>query len=93
MSTIRVTVASNLNQSQKASLLIPPPPSSSSLSPQTPPSHHSLITEASQTKLRLKEASRIFEHYGREFTQKEDWQGDLKDDVTLVVSWSEEYVS
>ena len=89
MPATRVTVASNSKQSQKAPLLIP---SSTSLDPASCPSCHSLVIKTAQSKLRLKKASRIFVHGGRELTGHKDWEDVLKDDVVLLVSAGEDYV-
>ena len=89
MPATRVTVASNSKQSQKAPLLIP---SSSSLDPRTSPSCYSLVIKTAQAKLRLKKASRIFVHGGRELTQEKDWEEVLTDDITFLVSCGEDYV-
>ena len=89
MPATRVTVASNSKQSQKTPLLIPP---STSLNPNVSPSCSSLIIKTAQAKLRLKKASRIFVHGGRELTHDQDWKDVLKNDVTFLVSCGEEYV-
>lgn len=88
MPATRVTVASNVNQSQKTPLLIPP---STSLDPISSLSCHSLVIKTAQSKLRLKKARRIFV-YGKELVSQEDWVQILKDDVILLVSIGEEYV-
>ena len=89
MPATRVTVASNTKQSQKAPLLIP---SSTSFDPNSSSSCYSLVIKTAQSKLRLKKASRIFVHGGRELTTQKDWEDILKDDVVLLVSTGEGYV-
>lgn len=89
MPATRITVASNTKQSQKAPLLIP---SATSFDPVASPSCYSLVIKTAQSKLRLKKASRVFVHGGRELIAREDWQDVLKDDVTLLISVGEDYV-
>lgn len=89
MPATRVTIASNSKQSQKAPLLIS---ASTSFEPRDSPSCCSLVIKTAQSKLRLKKASRVFVHGGRELTQEEDWKEVLKDDVVLLVSAGEEYI-
>ncbi len=89
MPATRVTIASNSKQSQKAPLLIP---SATSFDPAASPSCYSLVINTAQSKLRLKKASRIFVHGGRELTAPEDWEDVLKNDVTLLISVGEDYV-
>lgn len=89
MPATRVTVASNSKQSQKAPLLIP---SSTSFDPASSPSCYSLVIKTAQSKLRLKKASRIFVYGGRELICQKDWEAELKEDATLLVSAGEEYV-
>ncbi|KAL6718066.1 hypothetical protein ACLMJK_004151 [Lecanora helva] len=89
MPATRVTVASNTKQSQKAPLLIP---STASADPCVTPSCFSFVIKTAQTKLRLKRASRVFVHGGRELIKAQDWVDVLKDDATFLVSTGEEYV-
>lgn len=89
MPAVRVTVASNSKQSQKTPFVIP---ASTNLDPTSSPSCYSLVIKTAQSKLRLKKASRVFVHGGRELVTREDWENVLKDDVTLLVSAGEEYV-
>ena len=89
MSAIRVTVASNSNQSHKTPLIIP---ASTSLDPNSSPSCCSLVIKTAQSKLRLKKARRIFVRGGQELTGTENWGNVLRDDVVLLVSIGEEYV-
>ena len=90
MPASRVTIASNSNQSQKAPLLIP---SSASTNPAAGAiSCHSLVVKTAQSKLRLKKASRIFAHGGKELKDQKDWEDVLTDDAVLLVSIGEEYV-
>ncbi|CAF9910883.1 MAG: hypothetical protein HETSPECPRED_010220 [Heterodermia speciosa] len=89
MPSIRVTLASNAKQSQKAPLIIP---SSTSYDPASPVSSRSLVIKAAQSKLRLKKPSRVFIAGGKELISEEDWKAALKDDVVLLISAAEDYV-
>ena len=89
MPSIRVTVASNAKQSQKAPLIIP---ASTPHNPLSPSSSRTLVIKTAQSKLRLKKANRIFVAGGKELTTEEDWKAALKDDVVLLVSTGEDYV-
>ena len=89
MPSIRVTLASNAKQSQKAPLIIP---SSTSYDPASPVSSRSLVIKAAQAKLRLKKPSRVFIAGGKELISEEDWKAALKDDVVLLISAAEDYV-
>ncbi|KAI9699136.1 MAG: hypothetical protein M1836_003325 [Candelina mexicana] len=90
MPAIRLTIALNSKQSQKAPLLIP---SSISLAPESKESCRSLILKATHAKLRLKKASRIYvAGTGKELLSEDDWKTALKDDITLLVSAGEDYI-
>lgn len=89
MPAVRVTVASNAKQSQKAPFIVP---SSTSCDPTSLVSTRSLVIKTAQSKLRLKKASRVFISGGKELTTEEDWKAALKDDVLLLVSAGEDYV-
>jgi hypothetical protein len=90
MPAIRVTIALNAKQSQKAPLLIP---ASISADPSPEISIRALVIKTAQSKLRLKKPSRIFAgQTGHELLSKEDWKSNIKDDVVLLVSAGEDYV-
>ena len=90
MPATRITIGLNAKQSQKAPLLLP---ASASLDPSSPNSCHSLVIKATQSKLRLRKVSRIFvAGTGQELCTELDWNGALKDDITLLASAGEEYV-
>ena len=90
MPAIRVTLASNSKQSQRAPLLIP---SSTSPDPTQDNSCRALVIKTAQSKLRLKKASRVFiSKSGKELLVESDWKDGLKDDVVLLVSAGEDYI-
>lgn len=90
MTAIRVTVALNAKQSQKAPLLVP---ANTSADPQAPNSIRALVFKTAQAKLRAKKHSRVFVvGSGQELVSEEDWTHNVKDDVVLLVSAGEEFV-
>ncbi|MCJ1364633.1 hypothetical protein MMC16_003747 [Acarospora aff. strigata] len=90
MPAIRITVALNSKQSQKAPLLLP---SSANVDPTASDSYRALVLKTAQSKLRSKKASRIYvAGTGQELLEGRDWRDALKNDVVLLVSAGEEYV-
>ena len=89
MPSVRITLALNSKQSQRAPLLVP---ASTSFHPSRNDSLRSLIIKTAQSKLRLK-ASRIFiSGTGKELIDEEDWRASLKNDAVFFISAGEEYV-
>jgi hypothetical protein len=90
MPAIRVTVASNAKQSQKAPVIIP---ASASADPKAASSIRALVFKTAQLKLRLKKPTRVFAgRTGQELLTEDDWKLNVKDDVVLLISAGEEYV-
>jgi hypothetical protein len=90
MPAIRVTVASNAKQSQKAPVVIP---ASASADPATASSMRALVSKTAQSKLRLKKPTRVYVgRTGQELLTEDDWKFNVKDDIILLVSAGEEYV-
>lgn len=90
MPAIRVTVALNVKQSQKAPLLIP---ASATTDPIAATSIQGLVFKTAQSKLRLKKPSRVYVgRTGQELVNETDWKINVKDDVVLLVSAGEEYI-
>ncbi|KAF2639823.1 hypothetical protein P280DRAFT_50100 [Massarina eburnea CBS 473.64] len=84
MPAMRVTIASNANQSIRAPLVIPAKNTSDP---------RNLIFHAAKSKLRLKKPIRIFlGGAGHELAFEADWKLHLRNDVTLLISAGEEYV-
>lgn len=88
---IRVTVANNAKQSQKAPLLLP---TSASNSPAAADSMRSLVFKAAQSKLKLKKPTRVFmKETGQELVHEDHWNSSvIKNDVILLVSAGEDYI-
>jgi hypothetical protein len=90
MAATRITVALNAKQSSKTPLLIP---ASASADPAAASSIRALVFKAAQSKLRLKKPTRIYAgRSGQELLTEDDWKTNLKDDLVLLISGSEEYV-
>jgi hypothetical protein len=90
MPAIRVTVASNANQSQKAPVVIP---ASASANLAAASSIRALVFRTAQSKLRLKKPTRVFVgRTGQELLTEDDWKPNVKDDTVLLISAGEEYV-
>ena len=87
MPNTRITLANNVKQTQKTVLLIP---SSVNLDPTTANSCKILVITAAKSKFKSKKASRVFNSTGRELITVEDWQQAVRNDVTLLVSKSDE---
>ncbi|KAF2632060.1 hypothetical protein BU25DRAFT_454430 [Macroventuria anomochaeta] len=70
---MRVTIANNAKQSQRAPLLVP---------------------ASAASRLKLKKPSRVFvKQPGQELVNEEHWKTNIKNDIVLLVSAGEEYVS
>jgi hypothetical protein len=90
MPAIRVTIALNVKQSQKAPLLVP---ASASPDPVAATSVRALVLKNAQSKLRVKKPTRIYAgRTGYELLTEEDWMRNIRDDVVLLISSGEEYV-
>jgi len=90
MSGVRVTIALNAKQSQKAVLLLP---TSSSARPDAIDSYKAFVFKAAQAKLRLKKPTRAYVgQTGHELISEEDRKSNITDDVVLLVSAGEDYV-
>ncbi|KAH7388711.1 tRNA-splicing ligase RtcB-domain-containing protein [Pyrenochaeta sp. MPI-SDFR-AT-0127] len=90
MPVIRITVALNAKQSQRAPLLIP---ISATSDPAAANSIQSLVFKTAQSKFRLKKPTRVYlGNTGQELLTEEEWKTNIKDDVVLLISAGEEYV-
>ena len=90
MPAIRLTLASNANQSTKCPILIP---ASASTNPTASSSVRALVFKSAQTKLRVKKPTRVFVgRSGQELVSEADWKSNTNNDVVLLVSAGEDYV-
>jgi hypothetical protein len=90
MPHVRVTIASNVKQSQRAPLLIPASRPSELVHPS---SARSLVLKAATSKLRIKKPSRVYiAGTGQELLSAYDWDHSVQNDAVLLVSAGEEYV-
>ncbi|KAI4707847.1 hypothetical protein J4E89_007476 [Alternaria sp. Ai002NY15] len=90
MPAIRLTLASNANQSTKCPILIP---ASASTNPTASSSVRALVFKSAQAKLRVKKPTRVFVgRSGQELVSEADWKSNINNDVVLLVSAGEDYV-
>ncbi|KAK1915452.1 hypothetical protein P3342_003262 [Pyrenophora teres f. teres] len=90
MPAIRLTVASNTNQSEKAPIVIP---ACASPDPAAPSSIQTLVLKTAQSKLRMKKPIRVFVgRTGQELLTEKDWKTCIANDLVLLVSSGEEFV-
>lgn len=90
MPAIRLSVASNAKQSEKAPVVIP---ASASPDPAAPSSIRALVLKTAQSKLRIKKPTRVFlGRTGQELLTEKDWRTNIQNDIVLLISSGEEYV-
>ena len=89
MPSMRVTVASNVNQTLRKPVLLP---LSAVTDPKSKSSYLSHTLKAAKDKLNLKKPTRVFVYGGQELVDQEDWESRLRNDVVLLVSTGEDYV-